>query len=317
MNESLSAKATSMLTDVLAGLSGAKKSIPPMYFYDEEGSRIFDEITQLDEYYPTRTEAAIMQQHGADIGRTLGDDVLLIEYGSGSSVKTRILLNEMHKLSGYVPIDISAQYLQQVASGLQAEYPQVRIHPVAADFTQAFELPFARTAKQRRVVYFPGSTIGNFTSVDSIRILREMGQLFGDDGGALIGVDLVKSRNILVAAYNDAKQVTARFNLNLLQRMNREIDADFDVDQFRHQAIFDEHESRIEMHLHALQEMDVHIADNTFHFSEGESILTEYSHKYTLESFAQLADQAQLQVSQVWTDIDSLFSVQYLTKGTR
>ena len=303
-----------MLTDVLSGLSSAQKSIPPMYFYDEQGSRIFDEITQLAEYYPTRTETAIMQQHGADIARTLGDEVLLIEYGSGSSAKTRLLLNEMHKVSGYVPVDISAQYLQQSARGLRAEYPQLRIQPVAADFTQPFELPFAPTAKQRRVVYFPGSTIGNFSSSDSIRILREMAQLFGDDGGALIGADLVKSRDILVAAYNDAKQVTARFNLNLLHRMNREIGADFDVDQFRHEAIFDEIDSRIEMRLHARREMHVHIAGNTFHFIEGEAILTEYSHKYTLESFAQLADQAQLQVSKVWTDIDSLFSVQYLTR---
>ena len=313
MNESLKADQTAMLADVLSGLNGAVKSIPSMYFYDAEGSRIFEKITQLAEYYPTRAEAAIMQHHGADIANTLGEQVMLIEYGSGSSVKTRILLDKMRNIHSYVPVDISGSYLHQVASTLQADYPQVPVYPVVADFTRRFELPFTSTLEQRRVVYFPGSTIGNFTTPSTIRILSEMAQLFGKNGGALIGVDLVKSRDILVAAYNDAQDVTARFNLNLLHRLNREIGADFKVDQFRHQAIFNETESRIEMRLHACQKMDVHIADNTFHFNGGEAILTEYSHKYTLESFAQLAAHANLQVSEVWSDPGSLFSVQYLT----
>jgi dimethylhistidine N-methyltransferase len=315
MDDSLSASQSTMLADVLRGLGDAHKSIPALYFYDEAGSRIFDEITQLPEYYPTRTEAGIMQLHGRDIARTLGAHVLLVEYGPGSSVKTRILLSEMQHLSGYVPVDISGDYLHQVAAALQAEYPRVPVHPVVANFAQPFELPVAPKIDQRCVVYFPGSTIGNFTTGESIELLRQMARLFGADGGALIGVDLLKSRDVLIAAYNDAQQVTARFNLNLLHRLNRELDADFEVSQFRHEAIFNEVQSRIEMLLFARREMDVHIAGSTFHFAQGEPILTEYSHKYTLQSFANLAADAGLQVAGIWTDVDSLFSVQYLTRG--
>ena len=317
VNEPLNAEQATMLADVLSGLDGVQKAIPPKYFYDAEGSRIFDEITGLTEYYPTRTEAEIMRLHGHDMAHTLGEHVLLVEYGSGSSIKTRTLLNAMQKISAYVPVDISGEYLRQVAADLQTEYPQVPVHPLVADFTQTFELPVTRASGQPCVVYFPGSTIGNFTANDTIRILRQMAQLCGDDGGALIGVDLVKSRDVLLAAYNDSQQVTARFNLNLLHRLNRELGADFDIAQFRHEAVFDEVESRIEMLLFARQAMDVHIAGKTIHFERGESILTEYSHKYTPQSFAQLAAEAGLETRRVWTDSESLFSVQYLTWGNK
>ena len=313
MNEALRVDHSSMLDDVLSGLSHKQKSIPPKYFYDQQGSLIFDEITDLPEYYPTRTEARIMQLHGREIAVTLGEHVELIEYGSGSSIKTRILLDEMRNTAAYVPVDISGDHLQQAADDIQREYPHISVHPVVADFTRAFALPAVAATTERRVVYFPGSTIGNFTPIESVRILQQMAQLAGGKGGVLIGVDLLKPLPLLIAAYNDAQQVTARFNLNLLHRLNRELGADFDVSQFRHEAIFNTMESRIEMLLFARREMDVHIAGSTFHFAQDEAILTEYSHKYTLESFANLALEAGLQVTRVWTDADALFSVQYLS----
>lgn len=304
---------TEMLADVLSGLNRTQKAIPPKYFYDQQGSRIFDAITELPEYYPTRTEAQIMACDGQEIARTLGEHVVLVEFGSGSSTKTRILLDELQEPVAYVPVDISGEHLQQVARQLQADYPDLAVLPVAADFTQPFELPYSPKNDERCVVYFPGSTIGNFTPTQAIRLLRQMAACCGHGGGVLIGVDLVKPVPLLIAAYNDAQQVTARFNLNLLHRLNRELGADFDVAQFRHEAIFDEAESRIEMHLIACSTMDVRIGSAHFHFDDGESILTEYSHKYTEQSFASLAAQAGLQIMKVWTDPAQLFSVQYLS----
>jgi dimethylhistidine N-methyltransferase len=302
-----------MLDDVLSGLSHTQKTIPPKYFYDQQGSLIFDEITELPEYYPTRTEALIMACDGQEIARTLGERVVLVEFGSGSSTKTRILLEEMQNPVAYVPVDISGDHLQQVARQLQADYPDLSILPVAADFTQPFELPYSPKNDERCVVYFPGSTIGNFTPTEAIRVLRQMAACCGHDGGVLIGVDLVKPVHLLVAAYNDTQQVTARFNLNLLHRLNRELGADFNVAQFRHEATFDEAASRIEMHLIASSAMDVRIGSAHFHFDDGESILTEYSHKYTVQSFSSLAAQAGLHSEKVWTDPAQLFSVQYLS----
>jgi L-histidine N-alpha-methyltransferase len=302
-----------MLTDVLAGLGGAPKALPSKYFYDETGSRIFDEITQLPEYYPTRTETKIIQSHAREIASTLGEGALLIEFGSGSSSKTRMLLDEMQDMAGYVPVDVSGDYLQQVADGLQTHYPHIPVHPVVADFTQPFSLPTANTREQRKIVYFPGSTLGNFTPHAATQVLRHMAKMSGPQGGVLIGIDLLKSTQILIAAYNDAQNVTARFNLNLLSRLNRELGANFDIEQFRHQALFNLDNDRIEMRLFARSAQSVQIADATFHFDKDESILTEYSHKYTLQSFADLATQAQLQISKVWTDPEQQFSVQYLT----
>ncbi len=302
-----------MLEDVASGLSEPQKQLSSKYFYDEEGSRIFDEITELPEYYPTRTETEIMTRSGSEIAAVLGEDVLLVEYGSGSSIKTRILLDRMDGLAAYVPVDISGDYLLQVANDLRGDFPHIDVLPVAADFTQPFSPPRRTNPGERVIAYFPGSTIGNFTTEDAERILSQMADLAGADGGVLIGVDLLKSRKVLLDAYNDSSGVTARFNLNLLHRINNELGADFAVDQFRHEAIFNEEESRIEMHLFSEQDQTVCLDGVRFRFAEGESILTEYSHKYTLEAFERLAKRAGLLTRCVWTDSKDLFSVHYLT----
>lgn len=301
-----------MLEDAIAGLSEEQKQLPSKYFYDEEGSRIFDEITELPEYYPTRTEAEIMRLHAGEMADVLGKGVLLVEYGSGSSVKTRALLDRMSDMAGYVPVDISGDYLEQVASGLQADYPHIQVKHVAADFTEPFNLPQLDRSPERIIAYFPGSTIGNFTRADARRILAQMAKQCGGNGGVLIGVDLLKPVPVLLDAYNDSRGVTARFNMNLLHRLNTELAADFKTSQFRHEAVFNAEESRIEMHLFSEQEQVVCLDGVRFRFEEGESILTEYSHKYSPESFAELAASAGLKPECVWTDKNSLFSVQYL-----
>ena len=301
-----------MLEDAIVGLSKEQKQIPSKYFYDEEGSRIFDEITELPEYYPTRTEAEIMQQSAGEMASSLGSGVLLVEYGSGSSVKTRALLDCMPDLAGYVPVDISGDYLEQVASQLQTDYPYIEVKHMVADFTEPFQLPPLKDAHQRIIAYFPGSTIGNFDRADAARILSQMASLAGENGGVLIGVDLLKPIPVLLDAYNDSQGVTARFNMNLLHRLNNELGADFNTEQFRHRSIFNSAESRIEMHLLSQRPQSVCLEGVRFHFQEGESILTEYSHKYSLEDFAELAATAGLEPEQIWTDDNALFSVQYL-----
>lgn len=303
-----------MLKDAIAGLTSPRKTLPSKYLYDEEGSRLFDEITELDEYYPTRTEAEIMRLYGPEMAEILGPRVLLIEYGSGSSAKTCILLDHMRDVAGYVPVDISGDYLSKVARQLQKDYPHIPVLPVAADFTKPFALPKAPRPVRRRVVYFPGSTIGNFTRAEAGRILKQMAQMCGRGGGVLIGVDLLKPVDVLHTAYNDARGVTAAFNLNLLRRLNNELDADFDLDAFEHRAEFNERESRIEMGLVARREQQVELGGASIHFDEGESILTEYSHKYTVESFGEMAASAGLRTERVWKDSQEFFSVQYLER---
>lgn len=302
-----------MLADVLSGLRGAPKTLPSKYFYDEAGSRLFDEITELDEYYLTRIESGIMQERVRDIVRAIGSGVLLVELGSGSSAKTRLLLDHLPDLVGYVPIDISREYLNEVAVRLREEHPGLRVSPVAADFTGTVRLPPNPQPPRRTVVYFPGSTIGNFNALESVRLLRRMRTLAGPGGAILIGFDLVKPRHLLHAAYNDARGVTARFNLNLLARINRELGGDFDLDAFEHHAPFDEGASRIEMHLVSRIRQVVRVDGHTFDFERGESILTEYSHKYTLDSFADLARLAGLAACGSWSDPDEHFCVQLLT----
>ena len=309
----LTADQQEMLHDAVTGLTAPRKTLPSKYFYDEEGSRLFDEITELDEYYPTRTEAKIMREHGADMAAALGEGVMMMEYGSGSSVKTRILLDHMEEMAAYVPVDISGDYLLQIADQLQADFPHIPVMPVVADFTKPFILPRTPKPAQRKVVYFPGSTIGNFTRDQAVEILKHMATLCGE-GGALIGVDLLKPTETLYAAYNDARGVTAQFNLNVLKRLNSELGANFDLGSFTHEALFNQDESRIEMNLFSTREQRVRLNGSTVSFDEGESILTEYSHKYTLESFAAMAATAGFTVEQVWTDEDNLFSVQYLVR---
>jgi dimethylhistidine N-methyltransferase len=303
-----------MLKDVVRGLSERQKSIPSLYFYDQRGSELFDAITGLPEYYPTRTEIAILEAHGAEMAAALGPGVRLVELGSGSAVKTELLLAHLEGLAAYVPVEISRDHLVLSAARIAADFPDIEVLPVTADFTEPFELPEpSRATVRRNVAFFPGSTIGNFPVAMAEDLLRLTSRQMGAGGAMLAGVDLKKDAAIVEPAYNDAAGITAAFNLNLLARLNRELGADFDLDAFRHQAIWDEHNSRIEMRLVSLQVQEVHIAGRTFHFEAGEFVITEFSHKYSLEAFRALAEANGFRVAQVWTDPRRLFSVQYLT----
>jgi dimethylhistidine N-methyltransferase len=299
------------LRDVLAGLARPDRRLPCKYFYDERGSRLFEQICELPEYYPTRCELAILQDHGAAIADRLGPGCVLVEYGSGSGRKTCLLLDHLAGPAAYVPVDISRDYLLAWARRLVRDYPHIDVVPLCADFTRPFRLPTSLLPPARRVVYFSGSTIGNFGPVEAQALLRQIARLAGRGGGLLIGVDLKKDPAVLERAYDDAQGVTAAFNLNLLARINRELGADFVLDRFRHLAFWDEPHGRIEMHLLSMEAQTVHLAGQTFDLAAGETICTEYSHKYDLDDFARLAASAGLQVRDVWTDENGLFSVQY------
>ncbi len=301
----------SFLNDVLTGLSQPQKRLPCKYFYDERGSQLFDEICELPEYYPTRTELAILTTYAKHITEYFGPCCGLIEFGAGSGLKTRLLLQHLSG-SVFYPVDISREHLRTSAQQLMRAFPQVEIHPVVADFTKPFPLPSARRTIHQRVVYFSGSTIGNFTPRQAQRLLYRIATLVGPGGGLLIGVDLKKDSAILEPAYNDAAGITAEFNLNILHRINRELNADFHVQAFRHLAFFDQQHGRIEMHLVSECVQVVRIGDRKFSFSKGETIRTEYSYKYDLDQFAHLAKAAGFSVQEVWTDSRRLFSVQYL-----
>ena len=301
--------------EALAGLQSFEKTLPCKYFYDRRGSQLFDQICELPEYYPTRTEAAIMRAYVGEMAALFGPDCLLIEYGSGSSTKTRILLDHLPHLAGYVPMDISRDHLYQTAAGLCAAYPHLNILPLCADYTAEFDLPAACRPARSRVVYFPGSTIGNFHRDQAAGFLTHIAETCGPGGGLLIGVDLRKAPQILEPAYNDRQGVTAAFNLNLLRRMNTELGTDFDLAQFAHYAFYNGFVGRIEMHLMSLRSQTVHLGGVEIVFEEEETILTECSYKYSLPEFAQIAASAGLTVRQVWTDPEQKFSVQYLTVG--
>jgi dimethylhistidine N-methyltransferase len=299
--------------EVLCGLHKPQKELPSKFFYDERGSQLFEQISVLDEYYLTRTELGIMRDHAHEMAEVLGPRCLLIEYGSGSSTKTRLLLNHLLEPAAYVPIDISKEHLIQSASALAAAYPTLEVLPVCADYTTNFELPTPATPAARRVVYYPGSTIGNFDREPALRFLQHIAQVCGPGGGLLIGVDLSKDPVKLHHAYNDWEGVTAAFNLNLLFRINRELGADFELDRFRHYAFYNPREGRVEMHVVSLANQTVHVGDVAFSFAIGESIWTESSYKYRLDDFAAMAAAAGFAVRSVWTDPHGLFSVQYLT----
>ncbi len=301
-----------MRTEVISGLTRRPKAIPSKYFYDERGSRLFDAITELDAYYPTRTERAIMEANVAEMAARIGPNSLLVEYGSGSSRKTRILLDALPDLAGYVPIDISREHLLRTAAELSAAYPDLDVLPVCADYTSAFSLPAPEVPPTRTVVYFPGSTIGNFTPSEARAFLEHIAEVAGTGGGLLIGVDLRKDPAVIEAAYNDPEGVTAAFNRNVLAHINRELDADFDLDRFEHLAFYDAEHGRIEMHLVSLSDQCVRIGSTRIPFREHERILTEYSYKYSLEGFAALAGASGFEVVKVWTDPKRFFSVQYL-----
>ena len=313
MEEHVSVKQSSMLDEVLAGLQKPQKQLPSKFFYDERGSQLFEQITHLQEYYPTRTEKKILKSNITDISKRIGSHAMLIELGSGSSRKTRLLLDHLTSLAAYLPVDISEQYLLKVVNAVRRDYPRLSISPDIADYTSSFELPNLGGGYNKQVVFFPGSTIGNFSPDFAKDFLQTMAQLTDDDAGMLIGVDLKKDKTVLEAAYNDEQGVTAQFNKNILVRLNRELDANFNVDSFEHRAFFNEEGSRIEMHLVSAQEQQVTIAGQHVGFEEGESIHTENSYKYTQADFAALVSDW-FTVEQVWTDDQDYFSLQYLTK---
>jgi dimethylhistidine N-methyltransferase len=302
------------LTEIIDGLSKPHKQISPKYFYDERGSQLFDEITRLPEYYLTNTEVGIMQDNIAEMAELVGEQASLIEFGSGSSIKTRILLDHLSELAAYVPVDISEEFLRESADRLQADYPHIEVLPVVADFTKQFQLPSPCVAPIRNIVYFPGSTIGNFEHDTALELLRVMYHEAGEGGALLIGVDLQKDPQIIEDAYNDGAGITAEFNLNVLHRLNRDSGANFDVDEFEHSANYDEREGRIVMELVSQANQTVRVANAEFEFADSEVILTEYSHKYTREGFAEMAGEAGFNVAKVWTDDKQLFSVQFLTR---
>jgi len=300
------------LQEIVAGLKRPEKMISPKYFYDERGSALFEKITRLEEYYPTETELGIMRDNIDAIAAEIGRQASLIEYGSGSSLKTRILLEHLDELAAYVPVDISEEHLLASADELRSDFPDIEILPVVADFTQPFALPSPRVMPVRNIVYFPGSTIGNFPYDDALDLMKVMFQEAGTGGALLIGVDLRKDPAIIERAYNDAQGVTAEFNLNMLRHLNREFGSDFDLDSYSHSAKYNASEGRVELRLVADCPQTVRIGDAEIDIEEGEGILTEYSHKYTPGDFAAMARSAGFEVKHVWTDANKLFSVQFL-----
>lgn len=298
---------------ILAGLTAPQKRLSPKYFYDETGSRLFDEICELPEYYLTRTEREIMERHLSEMAALIGPRASIIEFGSGSSRKIRQLLDGLDEPIAYVPVDISAAYLSAMAEALAKDYPAVQISPVYADFTRPFELPAHSVVPARNLVFFPGSTIGNF-ELSEARSLLEVMRVEARPGGALlIGVDLKKDPRIIHAAYNDSAGVTAAFNLNVLRRLNAELGANFDLASFRHEAVYDEAQGRIEMRLVSIRAQRVTVAGYPIDFRAGEDVITEYSRKYAQDEFEALARSAGLEPVRAWRDPDGLFSVQYLT----
>ncbi len=301
------------LAELIAGLSQPQKMISPKYFYDEHGSELFEQITRQPEYYPTRTELSILRLYVGEISEALGDGVSLIEFGAGASVKVRILLDHVEGIRVFVPVDISGDHLALAAKELADDYPNIEVLPVAADFTRPFDLPSPKVMPERNVVFFPGSTIGNFAPDDALALLDTMRTVAKSGGALLIGVDLKKDAGVLERAYNDAAGITAAFNLNMLTHLNRNYGADFDTRKFMHRSLYNERHGRIEMHLVSIEPQSVALGDKTFDLKVGEYILTECSYKYTLEEFAELAAKAGFEVERVWTDVAANFSLQYLT----
>ncbi len=300
--------------DVVAGLTDRPKHLSPKYFYDERGSELFEEIKALPEYYPTRTEIAILRDNAAAIARHCPDNAALIEFGTGSMAKARLILEAAANLTGYVPVDISAAFLAREAEQLRHDLPNLKILPVAADFTQAFDLP-AGMRGCPRVGFFPGSTIGNFEPHEAARFLHHAAQLLGPDASLIIGVDLVKDVEVLRAAYNDSAGVTAEFNLNILHRINRELGADIDVGTFRHCAFYNRDRHRIEMHLASRISQKLRVCGHAIEFRRGETVHTESSYKYTPDSFQCLVAGAGWRAAETWLDANRYFSVCALTRA--
>lgn len=300
--------------NILAGLKADQKYIAPKYFYDTQGSKLFDQICERPEYYPTRTEIGLLRDYSAQIAATIGPDALLFELGSGSSIKIRLLLEAIQPKS-YVPMDISKKHLFQSASSLAKNYPWLEVHAICVDYAGPWNLPPGLKGKNR-IAFFPGSSIGNLTFEEAVDLLKRIGRLVGNDGGLLIGVDLIKDIGVLEAAYNDQQKVTAAFNKNLLVRLNRELGANFQVDRFKHLAFYNQELERIEMHLVSEVNQVIRISNELIHIKAGETIHTENSHKYSISGFHRLAQCAGFKPVKVWTDRDNLFSIHYLqTQG--
>jgi dimethylhistidine N-methyltransferase len=302
---------------VLRGLSVQPRTLPSKYFYDERGAALFERICELQAYYPTRAERGILESRIGEISAELGARCLVIEFGSGSGTKTRLLLDNLEEPVAYMPVDISRAQLISTADRFAADYPGIEILPVCADYTHSLDLPAPVRAPLRKVVFFPGSTIGNFEPADAASFMKRVAGLVGAAGAVLIGVDRKKERRVLERAYNDPAGITAAFNLNLLTRINRELGADFAVDAFAHAAIYNAVAGRIEMHLVSLRRQAAHVPDGrggtaTIELAAGESIVTEHSYKYSTAGFATLARRAGLGVSRVWSDPDDLFSLYLL-----
>ena len=302
--------ADSFAADVIAGLTAKPKRLSPKYFYDAVGSALFERITQLPEYYPTRCELALLRAHAPAIASLFPPNCALIEFGSGSSKKARILLGAAATIEAYVPVDISGDFLQQDSTQLRHDFSHLAVYPLIADFTQAFELP-SSIAHKPRVGFFPGSTIGNFEPHEACLFLRHAGKMLGTGAVLVIGVDLAKDSKILCPAYNDAEGVTAKFNLNVLARINREIGADFDLSAFEHHALYNREHDRIEMHLASTRRQKVKVNGAAISFRAGETIHTENSYKYTIDSFQALARGSGWSPRKVWSD--GLFSVHALS----
>jgi len=304
------------LTEAIAGLSASPPTLPCKFFYDERGSELFQKICELPEYYVTRAELQILKNQGRDIAKFLGPGIELIGLGTGAGTKTRLLLDELHAPIAYVPVDISKEQLRQSSAQFRKLFPDLEVLPVCADYLQPVTLPTPKRKPARKVIYFPGSTIGNFEPGVALDFLQRIGRVSEEEGGLLIGVDLQKDRRILESAYNDAQGVTAQFNINLLVRANRELGADFDLNYWKHRAIYNAEMGRIEMHLISGADQTIHIADHEFHFDAGEKIVTEYSYKHTLEGFSALAARADFRLTHMWTDDARLFGVFYFTART-
>ena len=316
IDKAMIAQTSAFKKDVLHGLSLTRKALPSRWLYDHRGSELFEQITTLEEYYPTRTETAILEANAESLADFCGTGAVIIEYGAGASVKSQILLHALHQPRLYVPIDIAGDFLAIAAANLRLKFPHLEILPFAADFTQDFDLPANVPKNAARTGFFPGSTIGNLGVKDAAAFLArvhrhvsaaDLGE--AHPGRAIIGIDLKKSTDILLPAYDDAEGVTAAFNLNLLDRINGELDGTFDLRQFRHEARWNESESAIEMHLVSTANQIVEVSGQTFEFADGETIHTESSRKYSIDGFSTIAKQAGWSVQQIWTDDEGLFAV--------
>ena len=303
------AQRQALIADALTGLAAPRKTLPCKWLYDAEGCRLFEAITALPEYYPTRTEMAILQACGPRIAEAVGPGAAVVEFGPGDGAKAVQLLRQLDAPAAYLPVDIAAEWLAAAAARVEAALPGLPVRPVVADFTHPFDLAGRAEGSVTHLGFFPGSTIGNFTPPEAVAFLRRARASLGEGARLLLGADLVKEAAVLRAAYDDAAGVTAAFNRNLLTRLNREAGADFDLELFRHEARWNPAASRIEMHLVAGRACTVRIAGHRFHFAEGESIHTESSHKYRPEPLRALAEAAGWQAAAMWTDPAGLFSV--------